>query len=108
MEVFWRYFSSRGLCTPSKLSKFNKGLYKSCVVYHLWQALARLDVLDDGAEHGEEEEDGVEHADELDPGGAAEEAAALARGVRQAAHSRAALLTLPGQAGEQAGRQAGR
>ena len=25
MEVFWRYFSSRGLCTPSKLSKFNKG-----------------------------------------------------------------------------------
>ena len=46
-----------------------------------------LDVLDDGAEHGEEEEDGVEDADELDAGGAAEEAAALARRVRQAAHS---------------------
>ena len=57
-----------------------------CLISTGKSSLAGLDVLDDGAEHGEEEEDGVEDADELDAGGAAEEAAALARRVRQAAH----------------------
>ena len=47
---------------------------------------SREDVLDDGAEHGEEEEGGVEGADQLEAGGAAEQAAALARRVRQPAH----------------------
>ena len=65
------------------------------------------DVLDDGAEDGEEEEDGVEDADELAAGGAAEEAAALPGRVRQAAHYPPSKRLPPRKAGRRAGRQGG-
>jgi hypothetical protein len=52
----------------------------------MWGSLNNFVFPGNWVDEAEEEEDGVEDADGLDPGGAAEEAAAVGRGEDEATH----------------------